>query len=105
VLSYIVRGRSHEIGIRTALGAQTADVVRLVVIEGMTPALIGIAAGVVAALGSGKLLEKMVFGVSAWDPLTLGAVAGALGLVALLASLVPAYRASRLDPQTVLRAN
>jgi predicted permease len=105
VLSYIVRGRSHEIGIRTALGAQTADVVRLVVIEGMTPALIGIAAGVVAALGSGKLLEKMVFGVSAWDPLTLGVVAGTLALVALLASLVPAYRASRLDPQTVLRAN
>jgi predicted permease len=105
VLSYIVRGRSHEIGIRTALGARTADVVRLVVVEGMTPALIGIAAGIVAALGSGKLLEKMVFGVSAWDPLTLGAVAGALGLVALLASLVPAYRASRLDPQTVLRAN
>ena len=105
VLSYIVRGRSHEIGIRTALGARTGDVVRLVVIEGMTPALVGIAAGVVAALGSGKLLEKMVFGVSAWDPLTLGAVAGTLGLVALLASLVPAYRASRLDPQTVLRAN
>jgi len=105
VLSYIVGGRRHEIGIRTALGAGTADVVRLVVIEGMTPALVGIAAGVVAALASGKLLEKMVFGVSAWDPLTLGAVAGVLGLVALLASFVPAYRASRLDPQTALRAN
>jgi predicted permease len=105
VLSYIVGGRRHEIGIRTALGARTADVVRLVVIEGMTPALVGIAAGVVAALASGKLLEKMLFGVSASDPLTLGAVAGALGLVALLASLVPAYRASRLDPQTALRAD
>jgi putative ABC transport system permease protein len=105
VLSYIVRGRSHEIGIRTALGAGTGDVVRLVVVEGMTPAVIGIAAGIVAALGSGKLLEKMVFGVSAWDPLTLLTVAGTLALVALLASLVPAYRASRLDPQTVLRAN
>jgi predicted permease len=105
VLSYIVGGRRHEIGIRTALGARTADVVRLVVIEGMTPALVGIAAGVVAALASGKLLEKMLFGVSASDPLTLAAVAGALGLVALLASLVPAYRASRLDPQTALRAD
>jgi putative ABC transport system permease protein len=105
VLSYIVRGRSREIGIRTALGARTADVVRLVVIEGMTPALIGIAVGAGAAMLSGKLLQKMVFGVSAWDPLTLGAVAGTLGVVALLASLVPAYRASRVDPQTVLRAN
>jgi putative ABC transport system permease protein len=105
VLSYIVRGRSREIGIRTALGARTADVVRLVVVEGMTPALIGIAGGVVAALGAARLLQKLVFGVSASDPLTLGVVAGTLALVSLLASLVPAYRASRLDPQTVLRAN
>jgi putative ABC transport system permease protein len=105
VLSYIVRGRSHEIGIRTALGARTADVVRLVVIEGMTPALIGIGAGAVAALAAGRLLEKLVFGVSATDPLTLGIVAGTLAIVALIASLVPAYRASRLDPLVVLRAN
>jgi predicted permease len=105
VLSYIVRGRSHEIGIRTALGARTADVVRLVVIEGMTPALVGIGAGAVAALAAGRLLEKLVFGVSATDPLTLGIVAGTLAIVALLASLVPAYRASRLDPLVVLRAN
>jgi putative ABC transport system permease protein len=105
VLSYIVRGRSHEIGIRTALGARSADVVGLVVVEGMTPALIGIAAGAVAALGTGKLLEKLVFGVSASDPLTLAIVAGTLAIVALMASLVPAYRASRLDPLEVLRAN
>ena len=105
VLSYIVRGRSHEIGIRTALGAGKADVVRLVVVEGMTPAIVGIAAGAVAALGSARILEKLVFGVSASDPLTLAAVAGALALVALVASLVPAYRASRLDPLNVLRSN
>ena len=105
VLSYIVRGRSHEIGIRTALGARTADVVRLVVVEGMTPALIGIGAGAVAALAAGRLLEKLVFGVSASDPLTLAAVAGTLAIVAFVASLVPAYRASRLDPLQVLRAN
>src|SRR5262245_919564 len=104
VLSYVVRGRGREIGIRTALGARTADVVLLVVVEGMTPALIGIAAGGVAALGSGKLLEKLVFGVSATDPLTLAAVAGGLAIVALIASLVPAYRASRLDPVKVLHA-
>ena len=104
VLSYIVRGRSREIGIRTALGARTGDVVRLVVLEGMTPALIGIAAGAVAALASAKMLERLVFGVSASDPLTLAAVAATLAFVALIASLVPAYRASRLDPLKVLRA-
>jgi predicted permease len=103
VLSYIVRGRSREIGIRTALGARTSDVLRLVVREGMTPALIGIGAGILAALLSARLLEKLVFGVSASDPLTLLIGAGLLALVALIASLVPAIRASRLDPLTVLR--
>ena len=71
----------------------------------MTPALAGIAAGAVAALASGKMLERLVFGVSASDPLTLAAVAGALAIVALVASLVPAYRASRLDPLKALREN
>jgi len=104
VLSYIVRGRSRELGIRAALGAKRFDVVRLVVVEGMTPALIGIAAGGVAALAAGRIMEKLVFGVSASDPLTLAGVSAALALVALLASLVPAYRASRLDPSEVLRA-
>ncbi len=70
----------------------------------MTPALIGIAAGAVAALAAGRLMEKLVFGVSASDPMTFAAVAATLVLVALLASLVPAYRASRLDPSEVLRA-
>ena len=97
--------RSREIGIRTALGAKTGDVLRLVVVEGMTPALIGIAAGVVGAIGAGRILEKLAFGVSASDPFMLAAVAGTLALVSLLASLVPAYRASRLEPLEVLRAN
>ncbi|MEO5894099.1 MAG: ABC transporter permease [Vicinamibacterales bacterium] len=105
VLSYIVGGRSREIGIRTALGARTGDVVRLIIIEGMTPAVIGVAAGVIGALAAGKLLQKVVFGVSAWDPLTLGIVASGLTLVALIATLVPAYRASRVDPLIVLRGN
>lgn len=105
VLSYIVSGRSREIGIRTALGAQTSDVVRLIVREGMTPALIGIVAGAAAALGSAAILETLVFGVSASDPLLLAAVAGTLALIALAASLVPAYRAARADPLTALRAN
>jgi putative ABC transport system permease protein len=105
VLSYIVRGRSREIGIRAALGAKSGDVVRLVVAEGMTPALIGIAVGAVAALAAGRLVAKLVFGVSASDPLTLASVSALLVLVALLASLIPAYRASRVDPAEVLRAN
>jgi putative ABC transport system permease protein len=105
VLSYIVRGRSREIGIRTALGAKTGDVLRLVVVEGMTPAVIGIVVGVVAALGASRLLDRLVFGISASDPVTLAVVAGLLALVALLASLVPAYRAARLDPLTVLRGD
>jgi ABC-type antimicrobial peptide transport system permease subunit len=105
VLSYIVRGRTREIGIRTALGARTFDVLRMVIGEGMWPTLAGIAVGAVAALGSAKLLEKLVFGVSATDPLTLAAVGGTLAAVALLASLIPAYRASRIDPLDALRAD
>ena len=102
VLSYIVRGRSREIGIRTALGARTADVLRLVIVEGMSPALVGIAAGTIAALASAKVMETLVFGVSASDPLTLAAVAATLALVALMASLVPActapYGSTRESP-------
>ena len=105
MLSYIVRGRSREIGIRTALGAQSADVVRLVIVEGMSPALVGVAAGTIAALASAKVMRTLVFGVSASDPLTLAAVAATLALVALVASVVPAYRALQLDPLKVLRAD
>jgi putative ABC transport system permease protein len=105
VLSYIVRGRSREIGIRTALGARTGDVVRLVILEGMSPTLIGIAVGTLAALATARLMERLVFGVSASDPLTLAVVAATLALVALIASLLPAYRAARLDPLQVLRAD
>jgi len=105
VLAYIVRGRSREIGIRAALGARPADVLRLVIVEGMSPVLVGIAAGTVAALASAKVMKTLVFGVSASDPLTLAAVAATLALVALMASLVPAYRALRLDPVKILRAN
>jgi putative ABC transport system permease protein len=104
VVSYIVRGRSREIGIRTALGARTSDVLRLVIVEGMWPVLVGITVGTIAALASAKAMATLVFGVSASDPLTLAGVGTALTLVALMASLVPAYRALRLDPATVLRA-
>jgi putative ABC transport system permease protein len=104
VLSYIVRGRMREIGIRSALGARTSDVLRLVIVEAMSPALVGIAVGAVVAFASGRVMRGLVFGVSASDPLTLVCVAATLALVALIASLVPAYRALRLDPVKVLRA-
>jgi putative ABC transport system permease protein len=103
VVSYIVRGRSREIGIRTALGARAGDVLRLVLREGMTPTLIGTAVGAAAALAASRVLARLVFGVGASDPLMLLAVVVVLALVALLASLLPAYRASRLDPVAVLR--
>jgi predicted permease len=104
VLSYIVRGRSREIGIRRALGARTSDVLRLVIVEGMAPVLVGVAAGMMAALALAQVLEKLAFGVSAADPMTLAVVGATLAVVALMASLVPAYRALRLDPVQVLRA-
>ena len=103
VLSYIVRGRSREMGIRAALGAQAGDIVKLVIAEGMAPTLAGIAVGVAAAFVAARFLDRLVIGVSASDPLALALVAGALAAVALIASLVPAYRASRLDPVTALR--
>jgi ABC-type antimicrobial peptide transport system permease subunit len=103
VLSYIVRGRRREIGIRAALGAGRSDVLRLVIAEGLTPTSIGIVAGVVAALVSGTLLRKIVYGVSESDPLTLCSVSLILLAVSILASVVPAWRASRVDPLIVLR--
>ena len=103
VLSYVVRGRRREIGIRTALGARSGDVVRMVLIEGLKPAIIGIVIGAAGALAAARLLEKLVFGVKATDPLTLAVVAATLLAVSVAASLIPAWRASRLDPVTVLR--
>ena len=103
VLSYLVRGRRREIGIRTALGARTTDVLRMVLLEGMKPALLGIAIGTAGALLAAGLLDTLVFGVKASDPLTLSVVAGSLLVVSAAASLLPAWRAAKLDPLTVLR--
>ena len=97
VLSYIVRGRRREIGIRTALGARTLDVLRLVVLEGVKPAAAGIAAGAVGALLASQLLSTLVFEVSPADPLTLIAVAAVLGVAAVTAT--PGARVSRRPPR------
>jgi ABC-type antimicrobial peptide transport system permease subunit len=104
VLSYIVRGWTREIGIRTALGARQADVLRLVILESMVPTLVGIVAGTFAALASARAMQTLVFGIGPSDPLTMAGAGATLTLVALTASAVPAYRAIRLDPAKVLRA-
>lgn len=103
VLSYSVRQRVPEIGVRLALGARLADVLRLVVIEGMKPALVGVGIGVVAALAMGRVVASFIYQVKPSDPLTFVAVAAVLGVIALLACVIPAYRASRVDPVIALR--
>jgi putative ABC transport system permease protein len=103
VLSYTVRRRLREISIRVAVGAQVRDVLRLVLVESMTPAVIGVAIGLIGAEFVAKLLASQVFGVTATDPMTFAGVSAILLLVALAASLVPAWRATRVDPIKALR--
>jgi putative ABC transport system permease protein len=103
VLSWTVRQRVREIGIRRALGASVGDVIRMVVVEGLRPTLWGVVAGVISALMLGRLIAAMVFGVSPHDGATLTAVAALLTLVGVIASLVPAYRATCIDPAIALR--
>ena len=103
VLSYTVSQQTHEIGIRMALGARALDVVRLVVGRGLILALIGASAGLLGALVLTRLMETMLFGVSASDPLTFAGVAATLTIVAVLACYVPARRAARIDPLVALR--
>ena len=103
VLSYSVRRRVREIGIRMALGAQIGDVLRMVVVEGMKPTLLGLAIGLAGALAMGRVLSKLIFGVSPADPVTFAAVSALLGLVAVSASIIPAWRATRVEPVKTLR--
>ena len=102
-VAYTVEQRTGEIGVRMALGAQTADVLRLVVRQGMTPVVIGLGVGVVAALALGRLITAQLYEVSAHNPALLAATSATLAIVALLACLIPARRATLVNPIEALR--
>ena len=103
VINYSVSQRTHEIGIRMALGAQAADVRRLVVRKGLRLAFIGVVIGLPLAVGLSFVLSSMLYGVSQYDPVTFTAVAVLLLFVAGIASYLPARKATRVDPMIALR--
>jgi putative ABC transport system permease protein len=103
VLAYAVRRRRREIGIRMALGADVTALLRLVVFQGMRPALVGLGIGLAGSLALGRVLTSLIYGVSPGDPLTLAAVSLLLVLVSLAACALPAWRATRIEPNRVLR--
>jgi putative ABC transport system permease protein len=103
VMNYSVSRRTREIGIRMSLGASRADVLRMVLTQGMRQALAGTAAGLTGALLLSQLMAKMLYGVRPTDPVTFCAVALVLGVAALLATCVPARKATRIEPMAALR--
>jgi putative ABC transport system permease protein len=103
VMSYSVSQRTREIGVRIALGADRHDVVWMVVRHGMWLAAIGVVAGLVGAAAATRVMERLLFGVTATDPFTFALAAAALGAASLAATCIPAWRASRVAPVTALR--
>jgi putative ABC transport system permease protein len=103
LLAYSVERRTQEIGVRMALGATPPGVLRLVIGQGLRLVSVGIVLGLVGAFALTRVLQKMLFGISASDKVTFGGAALILGAVAVVASLIPAWRAARIDPATALR--
>ena len=103
VLAYAVAQRRQEIGVRVALGAQTRDVLRLIIGQGMSLALLGVTLGLGGAFGLTRLMQTMLYGVSPTDLLTFAIIAVVLLLAALLACWIPALRATKIDPLIALR--
>ena len=103
ILAYAAARRQREIGLRMALGASRISVLRLMLGQGMSLVLVGIAIGLAASLATGRILSRMLYGVSATDPLSVGAAAAVLMAVALVACYLPARWATRVDPLTALR--
>jgi ABC-type antimicrobial peptide transport system permease subunit len=104
VLSYIVAQRTTEIGIRVALGAQRESVLRLVLVDGLRPALLGLALRIAGSVGASQLIRSMLYDTRPLDPSVFFGVAAILLCVACAACLFPAWRASRLDPMAALRS-
>jgi predicted permease len=103
VVAYRTQLRTHEIGIRVALGASRSDVLRLVIFQGLWLTALGLALGLVLALGLTRFMAGQLYGISANDPLTVISVVTLLGMIAMLASYLPALRATRVDPVVAIR--
>jgi putative ABC transport system permease protein len=105
VVAYAVSQRMHEMGIRVALGAKVTDIVRLVLGESSRIVAVGVGLGILAAIGLSRLVASLLFGISARDPWVIATAAAVLLAVGLAASVVPGWRAARVDPSTALRAD